>query len=663
MPSPLRTLRIAAALLLAPAAAAGQLNVAHYLGSGRLDLYKERYTDAVARFTAVINTRPALAEAWHLRGIAKYNLDDFRGALDDYSRAISLNPFYAEAYHYRGVTHEQLGDFSRARRDLLSALELNPANGSIYANMGLIHMMHKEYGKALEYFDESLKLDRTAADAYMNRALAHLGLGDTASAEADLRSSIRLNPFSAESFRRLGAVYYDKGEYRRSLPELREALRLDPGNTLVMFQTALARYELAEYDSAFAVFDQILALEPQNALVLYDRALLYTELGRYNEAEADYTRAMDLAPGNILPHFNRAGVRVETGDLRGAERDLTSAIAIFPDFAAAYANRAAVRSRLGDDRGAFQDRQRAEQLLAAHRGDTARADTTAYAALRDTAADLRRFVGFDSEFGNDLTRRQLKNQRVDVQLRPLYTLRPAAETPLDDFPYVGALFAYNAAQPADAPRLFPALVAAPATDAQPADTTEGQPQGEAAILARATAEAANHDFYNALQILRGARADFATPWLYHFVKGVVEATMADYIHSISQMQAPLALPDAAAHHHAGPAADADALADYSVAENDLRQAIDLNPGFSLAWYNLGNLAVKAQRFQEGVGHYTQALALDDDIAEAYLNRGITLIFLQETDRGCIDISRAGSMGLTDAYNIINRYCKAKRQAE
>ena len=123
-------------LLIMSLQSQAQLNVAYYIGSGRYDLYKENYISAVARFTAVINSKPKLTEAWFLRGIAKYNLNDFRGAMEDFSMAIKINPFYSDAFHYRGLTFEQLGDFNNAKEDLAAAMELNPANSHIYADIG-----------------------------------------------------------------------------------------------------------------------------------------------------------------------------------------------------------------------------------------------------------------------------------------------------------------------------------------------------------------------------------------------------------------------------------------------------------------------------------------------------------------------------------------------
>ena len=42
-------------------------------------------------------------------------------------------------------------------------------------------------------------------------------------------------------------------------------------------------------------------------------------------------------------------------------------------------------------------------------------------------------------------------------------------------------------------------------------------------------------------------------------------------------------------------------------------------------------------------------------AEAYLNRGIIQLFMKDTRKGCLDLSKAGELGITEAYEVLKRY--------
>jgi tetratricopeptide (TPR) repeat protein len=62
-----------------------------------------------------------------------------------------------------------------------------------------------------------------------------------------------------------------------------------------------------------------------------------------------------------------------------------------------------------------------------------------------------------------------------------------------------------------------------------------------------------------------------------------------------------------------------------------------------------------QDFKAAISYYTQAIAKDSDFAEAYFNRGLTYIFIGQNDKGIADLSKAGELGIYQAYNLISRF--------
>ena len=46
---------------------------------------------------------------------------------------------------------------------------------------------------------------------------------------------------------------------------------------------------------------------------------------------------------------------------------------------------------------------------------------------------------------------------------------------------------------------------------------------------------------------------------------------------------------------------------------------------------------------EAFEDYTKAIELNPNFAEAYYNRGIIQIFMKDTRKGCLDISKAGEL--------------------
>ncbi|HON18771.1 MAG TPA: tetratricopeptide repeat protein [Salinivirgaceae bacterium] len=632
----------------------GQLNIAYYLGAGRYDLYKENYLEAISRFTAVINSKPNLSEAYFLRGIAKYNLSDYRGALEDFTQAVTINPFFADAFHYRGITYEQLADFDNSRKDLLTALELNPTSGRIYADLGIIHLMQNEYKKAYNYFNEALKIDRSNPDTYFNRAICFIHMNDTIAAINDLQAGLRINPFSAEAYRRLGTIYYEKEQYALAIQQFNKALELDDDNTMILFQRAIAYYQLHDFSKALTDLQKILDLEKDNALVYYNRALIYSELGKFKEAIDDYTNAMLINPDNILIYYNRAGVKIELKDYRGALNDYNKAIEIFPDFATAYFNRSYVKSMLGDKKGAYLDQLRAEKLIAEHRKFTN--DTSQFAILRDTTYNLKKLLDFDSEFSNNFTRSRLQNRPTQISRQGYYLLALEQTPPKENLPFIEALFAYNQRKNSTW-KLYPKLLAKFEPDLESNDSLSIS-DIELFVLQKVLASANKLNYYNALELLRKNKNEFQHTWLYYFLEGTIEAVMNEYVNSFIDISSQTKLTESGATQKIG---SQTIIPDYNRAEEALNESLKENPTFSLAWYNKGNIKIQNQNFREAIDDYTKAIDLDENIAEAYFNRGLTFLYLRETDRGCLDVSRAGQLGIVEAYNVIKRFCEKKSE--
>ena len=65
------------------------------------------------------------AEDHFYSGNTKYELKDYKGAIQDYTKAIELNPNHASAYYSRGNAKVQLQDYRGAMQDYIKANEIN----------------------------------------------------------------------------------------------------------------------------------------------------------------------------------------------------------------------------------------------------------------------------------------------------------------------------------------------------------------------------------------------------------------------------------------------------------------------------------------------------------------------------------------------------------
>ncbi len=147
---------------------------------------------------------------------------------------------------------------------------------------------------------------------------------------------------------------------------------------------------------------------------------------------------------------------------------------------------------------------------------------------------------------------------------------------------------------------------------------------------------------------------------YLMNRGVLRAEMIDFIASLEGNVQTLTMDDKGATR----ARVSDRVArsyDYSEAIEDMQAATELVPDIPYLYFNLGNLYCLSGEMVNSIDSYTQALRLYPSMGDAYFNRGLVLIYLKDKEKGCIDLSRAGELGVRDAYSVIDKYCTNDEQ--
>ena len=75
------------------------------------------------------------------------------------------------------------------------------------------------------------------------------------------------------------------------------------------------------------------------------------------------------------------------------------------------------------------------------------------------------------------------------------------------------------------------------------------------------------------------------------------------------------------------------------------------------YFNRGIDKSNLKDYTGAILDYTKAIELNPKNAVAYYNRGIAkLNLVGSPDGGCLDLSKAGELGLSDAYDMIKKRC-------
>ena len=672
MRNSLKFLLITVALLLQTAGSRlmAQYDKDVFFMRGRQALSEGKYARAIENFNVLSQLDTTDYWTFFFRGIAKYNLGDLRGAKRDFDRSVRINPVFTNGYHYRGITQSRFGNYDAALTDFQTAIDLRPGYDGLYFSRGVTYFLSQQFDKAVSDFDRYIRKEPKDPTAYLNRGASWLFLGDTLKAVTDYNKAIRLDRFDPEGYVRRGRLYATQGKYDLAIADMDRAIELDTANTFAYFNRAIMHYEQEQYRDAMADLNRVLEDEPGNALTLYNRGLISAQLGAYEDALDDMDRVLNINPQNVLAYFNRASIFIELGQYKNALEDYDKAIELYPDFAKAYMNRSYVKNMLGQHKAAKKDYDIAQKKVQEYRAR----NITDAASFADTTKKYSSLLSLDAEFAKkDFNDELLQHRDIDIRLRPLYRFvltgaKDNTNYALDrgyENPLVSRF--ENALPVGVKVRTSDKTLSSAELDAvEKAAWSSSVQVTPVDLFLRALYDNAGKQF-NSSQAYYTAAIDESEGTagvdgmyrsFYLMNRGVLRAEMIDFISSIESNVQVLSMDDSG-NTRARVKDQVVRQYDYSDAVNDMNQAKEIVPDLPYVYYNLGNLYCLSAEHIASIENYTKAISLWPYMGDAYFNRGLVLIYLKDKEQGCIDLSRAGELGVEEAYGVIKKYCEEK----
>ncbi len=144
-------------------------NSASRYNLGRIFAAKQEYEAAIESFTAASHLDPKDSFAIALRGVAKHNLKDFAGALEDYKNSLQIdqdqyNAMLPLAYLRTTATDETLHDEEEASRLIEVCLKALPDDRTILAAKACLLAHQGRFSEAITLEKEAMKDEAYAKD-------------------------------------------------------------------------------------------------------------------------------------------------------------------------------------------------------------------------------------------------------------------------------------------------------------------------------------------------------------------------------------------------------------------------------------------------------------------------------------------------------------------
>lgn len=660
--------RVAVILLFVLLCAMPQKGVAQYNRNyiywvGQQCMVDNKYREAIDILNVLIRQDERNFDAHFLRGIAKYNMDDLLGADADFTTAVELNPVFTGAFYYRAITRTRLGNYDDALNDFQQAIELRPDLPDPYYSRGVTRLLNQQFEEAIADFNKYIRYEKRHISAYLNRGTSYLYLKDTANAYENFNLAIRTNREEPESYNRRGTLYMAEERYEEARADFDMAVQCDSNYIPGLFNRALVHNYLHRPMESLRDFDRVIELDSLSSLGYFNRAIVRIEIGDYNRALEDFNNVAMLSPDNVLLYYNRAMLHTRLGDIDAAIADYTRAIELYPDFANAYIGRSTLRRAIHDVKGAVSDERTAERKIAMYK---ARLKDSTYSIYSDTTQRFDKLLSFDSRLmerdfqritstfnhtgNNALTlipmfRFTLIEDKDESELRAqkFKTQRVNDFIARIDNPLVNLECRQSNINPDSLIAIDRRMAEELRSVAEP--TWEQLfMRGVSQSLIKQYTSAVN-TFSEAIQI------NPANPFLY-INRATTRAEMIDFISSIDNSYQSITLDSDPSKR-----LNSSTTRTYSYDEaiDDINKAIKLYPEFAEAYFNRANLMAISGKLPEAYDDYTRAIELDQNLGEAYYNRGLVQILMKDTRKGCLDISKAGELGIEMAYQTLKQF--------
>ncbi|MBE9033423.1 hypothetical protein IQ266_27205 [filamentous cyanobacterium LEGE 11480] len=165
-------------------------------------------------------------QAYFKRALTRSELDEPKGAIDDYTRVIQINPKHDTAYNNRGLLRYEMGNREGSIADFNRAILVNPGNSIAYCNRGVVRSEMGNLMGAVEDFSDAVQVSPSCAPAFFQRGLARTQMGNKMGAVEDFSAVIRLDDQDASAFYYRGLARTKLGDRIGAIRDLKESARL-----------------------------------------------------------------------------------------------------------------------------------------------------------------------------------------------------------------------------------------------------------------------------------------------------------------------------------------------------------------------------------------------------------------------------------------------------
>lgn len=251
---------------------------------------------AESHYLRVTKLDPRNCEAWHLLGIAAYQMGKVDKAIAHYRRAVELRPRAAEMLNNLALALRAKGDLEGAAEQFAQALRVRPEYAAAAYNLGLLQEQAGGHAAAEQSYRQALAAEPDAVHVLTNLGNLLRRQGRLSDAERQLVRAQQLAAQDAAANGNLALLRVDQARHSDAVPLAQAAVRLQPDNADWWEALGTALRLAQDADAAVAPLQRAVALAPEVAALHLQLALAHQDCGDHAAATAGFARARQLAP-------------------------------------------------------------------------------------------------------------------------------------------------------------------------------------------------------------------------------------------------------------------------------------------------------------------------------------------------------------------------------
>lgn len=234
------------------------------------------------------------------RGMAKFYMRDFDGAIDDENSALKIKPDLGTARIIRSYAEAAKGNVALAEADAARGLveESVPSRG--HRLVGDLYRYLGNHERAVEEYGKAISQNALAVNSYRGRGVSYYRLGQLNNALEDFQQAVKLNPAST-TLSYLALIEEVLGESKNADRDISAALHQSSPTSIVYSNSAAIKYSRRNLDGALIDAKKSLEMDRYNADAWQLLGTILKAKGNSKEAQVYLDRAREYGYPNSVP--------------------------------------------------------------------------------------------------------------------------------------------------------------------------------------------------------------------------------------------------------------------------------------------------------------------------------------------------------------------------